>query len=117
MKLTYIALTSLLAVAPCVLLAQTAPTVTPTPGRSDHNINARKTDQQDRIANGVQSGQLTAGETSHLEHQEAGFNKEEAGMRAQDNGKLTKQDRSTLHHQQNVESRRIYRDKHNSRVR
>ncbi len=38
-------------------------------------------------------------------------------MRAQDNGHLTKQDRKTLTHQQNVESRRIYRDKHNARVR
>ncbi len=116
MKLTNVIFASVLAVAPVALIAQTT-TPTPTPGKNDHNINARKVDQQDRIANGVQSGQLTAGETSHLEHQEAGINKEEAGMRAQDNGKLTRQDRSTLHHQQNQESRRIYRDKHNSRRR
>jgi len=38
-------------------------------------------------------------------------------MRAQDNGKLTGQDRKTIHRQQNVESKRIYRDKHNARVR
>ena len=37
-------------------------------------------------------------------------------MRAQDNGKLTAQDRRTLNRQQNAESRRIYRDKHNGRV-
>ncbi len=117
MKPTKVIFASLLAVAPVALIAQTTTPVTPTPGKNDHNINARKVDQQDRIANGVKSGQLTAGETSRLEHQEAGINKEEAGMRAQDNGKLTKQDRSTLHHQQNVESRRIYRDKHNGRVR
>ncbi|HXC64536.1 MAG TPA: hypothetical protein VNZ67_09260, partial [bacterium] len=60
--------------------------------------------------------QLTAGETSRLEHQEAGINKEERGMRAQDNGHLTKTDRKTLHQQQNQESRRIYRDKHNGKV-
>jgi len=78
-------------------------------------INQRKENQQDRIAQGVKSGQLTAGETAHLEHQEAGINKEERGMRAQDNGKLTKQDRKTLNKQQNQESRRIYRDKHNAR--
>ena len=53
----------------------------------------------------------------HLEHQEAGINREERGMRAQDNGRLTRQDRSTLHKQQNQESRRIYRDKHNAKVR
>ena len=64
------------------------------PGAHDYNINQRKVDQQDRIANGVKSGQLTAGETARLEHQEAGINREERGMRAQDNGHLTKQDRS-----------------------
>jgi hypothetical protein len=51
-----------------------------------------------------------------FEHQEAGINKEERGMRAQDNGHLTKTDRKTLHQQQNQESRRIYRDKHNGKV-
>ena len=35
-------------------------------------IDQRKENQQDRIANGVQSGQLTAGETSNLEKKEAG---------------------------------------------
>ncbi len=98
---------------PLAMFAQTAPT----PGRNDSSINQRKNAQQQRIGNGVRSGQLTAGETSRLEHQEAGINREERGMRAQDNGHLTKQDRSTLHHQQNQESRRIYRDKHNAKVR
>jgi hypothetical protein len=65
----------------------------------------------------VKSGQLTTGETARLKHQEAGINKEERGMRAQDNGHLTKQDRNTIHSQHNQESRRIYRDKHNFRVR
>jgi hypothetical protein len=103
MKIATFAFATALAFAPVALFAQ--------------NIQDRKVDQQDRIAQGVKSGQLTAGETSHLEHQEAGLNKEEHGMRAQDNGKLTAQDRKTLNHQQNVESRRIHRDKHNARVR
>ena len=115
MKMSTIALAAILA-APALMVAQT-PTPTPTPGKNDYNINQRKGDQQQRIAQGVKSGQLTAGETSHLEHQEAGINREERGMRAQDNGHLTKQDRQTIHHQQNQESRRIYRDKHNSKVR
>jgi hypothetical protein len=37
-------------------------------------------------------------------------------MRAQDNGHLTKADRSLITRQQNQESRRIYRDKHNKRA-
>ena len=77
------------------------------------NINQRKENQQDRIAQGVHSGQLTRGETARLEHQERGINREERGMRAQDNGRLTAQDRRTINRQQNQESRRIYRDKHN----
>jgi hypothetical protein len=115
MKLSILAFAVAFAWMPTALFAQTstAPaTTTPPP-----TINQRKVDQQDRIAQGVKSGELTAGETSHLEGQEAGINKEESGMRAQDNGKLTKQDHKTLTHQQNVESKRIYRDKHNARVR
>ncbi len=81
-----------------------------------HSINARKENQQDRIAQGVKSGQLTAGETAKLERQQAGINKEEKGMRAQDNGHLTAQDRHTLASQQNQESRRIERDKENSKT-
>ena len=81
------------------------------------DINQRKADQQGRIANGVRSGQLTARETGHVERQEAGINHEERGMRAQDNGHLTHQDRRTLHAQQNQESKRIYRDKHNAAIR
>ena len=89
---------------------------TPTPGANDYNVGQRKADQQARISQGVGSGQLTAGETSHLEHQEAGINAETHAMRAQDNGHLSAADRSVIHKQQNQESRRIYRDKHNAKV-
>jgi hypothetical protein len=112
MNLARLALIASFTLAPAAVFAQS----TPTPGQHDYNINERKTDQQARIAQGVKSGQLTAGETSRLEHQEAGINREERGMRAQDNGHLTRSDRKTLHQQQNQESRRIYRDKHNGRV-
>ncbi len=111
MRFVTAVLASTLVIAPAAMIAQT----TPTPGAHDYNINQRKVDQQDRIANGVKTGKLTAGQTAHLEHQEAGINKEERGMRAQDNGHLTKQDRQTIHTQQNKESRRIYRDKHDGR--
>lgn len=117
MKLTEVVIACALVMAPAAMLAQTTSTPAPTPGKNDHNVAQRKGAQQQRIANGVQSGQLTAGETARLEHQEAGINREEKGMRAQDNGHLTAQDRKTLHQQQNQESRRIYRAKHNARTR
>jgi hypothetical protein len=81
-----------------------------------HHIAGRKENQQDRIGQGVRSGQLTPHETARIEHQESGINREERGMRAQDNGHLTAQDRHTLARQQNQESRRINRDKHNGRT-
>jgi hypothetical protein len=79
-------------------------------------IHHRKENQQDRIANGVNSGKLTAGETANLETKETALNKEEHHMRASDNGKLTTADRARLTHQQNRLSRQIYRKKHNGRT-
>jgi len=79
-------------------------------------IQQRKENQQDRIAQGVQSGQLTAGETKNLETKEAGLNKEERTMRSEDDGHLTAADRSKLNNQQNRLSNRIYDDKHNGAV-
>ena len=105
-KFASLALTTLVAVAPTLVLAQ-----------SSQEIRDRKINQQDRIAQGVRSGQLTPRETSHLEHQEAAINHEERAMRAQDNGHLTAADRHLINKQQNAESKRIYRDKHNARVR
>ncbi len=107
MKATKFVLAGVLALLPAAGFGQS------TKWQRDH-INARKENQQDRVAQGVKSGQLTAGETARLEKQEAGVNREERGMRAQDNGHLTAQDRRTLSRQQNQESRRIYRDKHNA---
>jgi len=83
---------------------------------SADEINKRKENQQDRIAQGVKSGELTAGETARLETKESALNQEERDMRKLDNGKLTAQDRRTINRQQNRLSRNIYRDKHNSRT-
>ena len=104
----------LLGAALCIALPLGA--VAQTTYSERHHIAARKSDQQQRIGQGVRSGQLTPGETRHIEGQERGINHEERGMRAQDNGHLTAQDRHTLARQQNQESRRIYRDKHNNRT-
>jgi len=78
------------------------------------SIQQRKYDQQQRIANGIDNGSLTAGETKRLERGEATLNREEGAMRAADNGKLTSADRAKLNHQQNALSGRIYADKHNA---
>ena len=79
-------------------------------------IQERKENQQDRIAQGIQSGQLTPGETKNLETKEAGLNKEERNMRAEDDGHLTEADRDKLNNQQNHLSNQIYDDKHNDKA-
>ncbi len=78
------------------------------------SINDRRPDQQQRIANGVQSGQLTTGETKNLESREANINREIHADRSADGGKLTTQERHHIQHQENNVSRSIYTDKHNA---
>lgn len=78
-------------------------------------VGQRQENQQDRIAQGVKSGQLTAGETAHLEKNQARINREVRNDRAANGGKLTPQEKAKVNHQQNRQSRQIYRDKHNAR--
>ena len=85
--------------------------------QSSAEIQQRKDNQQERIANGVKSGQLTPGETRNLESKEAGLNREERNMRAQDNGHLTGADKAKLNRQQNHLSKDIYDKKRNTRTR
>ena len=77
-------------------------------------VNQRRENQQDRIANGVQSGQLTAGETKNIETREANVNREVKDDRQADGGKLTAAERRQVNRQQNNMSRSIYADKHNA---
>lgn len=112
MKLSYLALSAALVLAPATLLAQTAPTA-PVTGKT---IAERKVDQQQRIVQGVHSGQLTRSETRHLETRERGINREERAMRATHDGRLSTADKRILTRQQNATSRQIYKKKHNGNV-
>ena len=99
MKLSLVA-TALLALTGTVAMAQ--------------NINQRKVDQQDRIANGVKNGSLTPRETSHLENREANLNRTIRTDRKGDDGHLTPGEKASINNRQNRISRGIYRDKHNA---
>ncbi len=77
-------------------------------------VNQRKENQQDRVAQGIKSGQLTAGETGNLETKEAAINQEVHTDRTLNGGKLTGQEKQTVNQQQNQVSKQIYADKHNS---
>lgn len=78
-----------------------------------NKVNQRRENQQDRIAQGVKSGQLTAGETAHLEKKEARINREVHADRKANGGKLTPAERAQVNRQQNRMSNQIYADKHN----
>jgi hypothetical protein len=84
-------------------------------GLSAQEIKARQENQQDRIAQGVQSGQLTAGETANLERKEARLNREIRRDRKANGGNLTNKEKAKINRQQNKLSSNIYRDKHNAR--
>jgi hypothetical protein len=84
------------------------------PSASDPTIAQRKDDQQNRIANGVQNGSLTAGETSKLESKEAAINAETRADRSANGGKLTSSEKTQINKQQNQVSKNIYQDKHNA---
>jgi len=106
-------LSTALAILALPVVAQNPAPSAPVTGQT---IQERKENQQDRIGQGVQSGQLTAGEAANLEKKESSINQEERDMRKLDNGKLTNADKATLNQQQNQMSKQIYQDKHNSAV-
>ena len=81
---------------------------------ADDKIHDRKENQQDRIANGVKNGSLTAGETSRLEHRESNLNKEVRADRKANGGNLTNNEKRQVNRQQNRISKSIYNDKHNA---
>ena len=102
---------SVQAVIVAALLALTAAAYA---GTNDPVIQQREVNQQNRIEQGVQSGQLTPHEAGKLEAQQARIQQKEARMKS--DGNLTKKERAKLTRQQNRASRNIYRKKHNNRT-
>lgn len=86
---------------------------------SDHfgnsEVGQRQENQQDRIAQGIQSGQLTAGETAKLETNQAAINQQVKADRQANGGKLTAAEKTQINKEQNRQSKAINRAKHNGR--
>ncbi|MFZ6813629.1 hypothetical protein ACO0K3_04125 [Undibacterium sp. Rencai35W] len=78
------------------------------------NIDKRQENQQKRIANGVNSGALTAQETANLEKREAKIETDKEAAKA--DGNVTKKERAKLEHEENRASKKIYAKKHNART-
>jgi len=98
--------------------AQTSTTSGAGPGVVDpghprvNQVNGREERQQQRIANGVASGKLSAQQTSNLEKREASVQNREQKDMAAHNGHLTKAEQKGINRQQNRISKSIYKDKH-----
>jgi hypothetical protein len=98
--------------------AQTSTTSGAGPGVVDpghprvNQVNGREENQQQRIANGVSSGKLSAQQTSNLEKREANLQNTEKKDMAAHNGHLTKGEQKNLNHRENNISKSIYKDKH-----
>ncbi len=79
-------------------------------------VNQRESNQQQRINQGVRSGQLTAGEAARDERHLGSIEGQAARERARNGGYLTRGQHARLEHRLNHDSRRIYRTKHNARA-
>lgn len=86
----------------------------PAMAQTTESITQRDVNQQQRIEQGLKSGQLTTREASRLEGEEARVNKIES--RALSDGKLNPQERARIDQAQDKVSRDIYREKHDAQV-
>jgi uncharacterized protein HemX len=80
----------------------------------DPKIQKREQNQEKRIQQGEQSGQLTPKEAGRLEAQQTKIKQDEERMKA--DGKLTKAERRKLKREQDKANKNIYRKKHNDKT-
>ena len=81
---------------------------------SAQSVEERKENQQQRIGQGIEKGQLTPGETANLEKQEKAVNHEIRTDRKANGGKLTPAERQQVRAQQNTMSKEIHTDRTNA---
>jgi hypothetical protein len=112
--LRYLAPAALVGALALPALGKTTPS-TPYDGARTPRINARQVRQQQRIAQGVRSRQLTPGETRRLERQQGSIQANK--LQAKADGHVTPQERARLTREQNRASRSNYRLKRNDRTR
>ena len=79
-------------------------------------VNGREANQDQRIANGLRSGQMTSGEAAGAEQRQANIDHQVHNDRMANGGTLTGQERQQINREQNGASRQIYNDNHNNRT-
>ncbi len=80
----------------------------------NYNPNQREANQDQRIANGLRSGQMTSGEAASAERTQARIDQQVHNDRVANGGTLTQSERQQINHEQNAASRQIYNDNHNA---
>lgn len=86
-------------------------------GKGKTKVGKRERRQQDRIGEGVASGQLTPAEAARLEAREAALRKQIAEDRAANGGKLTPEQRKEVQAELDELSARIAKQKHDEQAR
>ncbi len=81
--------------------------------RAGSNPNTREANQDQRISNGLRSGQMTSGEAAKADRTQSRIDQQVHNDRAANGGKLTGQEKQQINGEQNAASRQIYDEKHN----
>jgi WXXGXW repeat (2 copies) len=79
----------------------------------NYNPNTREANQDQRIANGLRSGEMTSGEAARAERTQSQIDQQVHNDRVANGGRLTGQERQQINSEQNAASRQIYNEKHN----
>jgi hypothetical protein len=81
----------------------------------NNEVGARRDVQQQRIANGIRSGQMSPAEAARTEKTEQNINQNVKADRQANGGRLTPTEKRTVNGQQNGASNQIHEEKHNEK--
>jgi WXXGXW repeat (2 copies) len=89
--------------------------------RDNHNantigsneVNQREANQEQRIANGERSGQMTSGEAARAQRNQSNIAQQTHNDRTADGGALNQQQRQQINKEQNKASKQVYKENHN----
>jgi hypothetical protein len=79
-----------------------------------YNPNNREANQDQRISNGLRSGQMTSGEAARADRTQSNIDSQVHNDRVANGGALTNQERQQVNREQNNASRQIYNENHNA---
>ncbi len=85
----------------------------PTNQSAAFHPTTREANQDQRISNGLRSGQITSGEAAKADQRQANINQQVHADRTANGGTLTGQERQQINREQNGASRQIGNDAHN----